>query len=48
LAFARVKAIAIGLLRQSPIERITCLAAHGQVMMDNLSYIALDQYPTET
>lgn len=24
------------------IERITCLAAHGQVMMDNLSYIALD------
>lgn len=24
------------------IERITCLAAHGQVMMDNLAYIALD------
>jgi hypothetical protein len=24
------------------IERITCLTAHGQVMMDNLSYIALD------
>ncbi|HSV36068.1 MAG TPA: hypothetical protein VLI46_10960 [Ramlibacter sp.] len=24
------------------MERITCLAAHGQVMMDNLSYIALD------
>jgi chorismate-pyruvate lyase len=24
------------------IERITCLSAHGQVMMDNLSYIALD------
>lgn len=24
------------------IERITSLAAHGQVMMDNLSYIALD------
>ena len=24
------------------IERITCLAAHGEVMMDNLSYIALD------
>ena len=24
------------------IERITFLAAHGQVMMDNLSYIALD------
>ena len=23
------------------IERITCLAAHGQVLMDNLSYIAL-------
>lgn len=23
------------------IERITCLAAHGEVMMDNLSYIAL-------
>jgi len=27
------------------IERITCLAAHGQVMMDNLSYIALDGLP---
>ncbi|PZP98315.1 MAG: hypothetical protein DI587_14810 [Variovorax paradoxus] len=24
------------------IERITCLAAHGQVMMDNISYIALE------
>jgi chorismate-pyruvate lyase len=24
------------------IERITCLAARGQVLMDNLSYIALD------
>lgn len=24
------------------IERITCLAAHGQVMMDNLVYVALD------
>ena len=24
------------------IERITCLAAHGQVLMDNLTYIALD------
>lgn len=24
------------------IERITCLAAHGQVMMDNLAYIALE------
>ncbi len=24
------------------IERITCLAAHDQVMMDNLSYIALE------
>lgn len=24
------------------IERITCLAAHGQVLMDNLSYIALE------
>lgn len=24
------------------IERVTCLAAHGEVMMDNLSYIALD------
>lgn len=24
------------------IERITCLHAHGEVMMDNLSYIALD------
>ena len=29
------------------IERITCLAAHGQVMMDNLSYIALDGLPTD-
>ena len=27
------------------IERITCLAAHGQVMMDNLSYIALEGLP---
>jgi chorismate-pyruvate lyase len=26
------------------IERITCLAAHGQVMMDNLAYIALDGF----
>lgn len=24
------------------IERVTCLAAHGEVMMDNLSYIALE------
>lgn len=24
------------------IERITCLAAHAQVMMDNIAYIALD------
>ena len=24
------------------LERVTCLAAQGQVMMDNLSYIALD------
>lgn len=24
------------------IERITCLVAHGEVLMDNLSYIALD------
>jgi chorismate-pyruvate lyase len=24
------------------IERVTCLAAHGEVMMDNLTYIALD------
>ena len=23
------------------IERITCIAAHGHMMMDNLSYIAL-------
>lgn len=29
------------------IERITCLAAHGQVMMDNLSYIALDGLPAD-
>lgn len=29
------------------IERITCLAAHGQVMMDNLCYIALEGLPGE-
>jgi chorismate-pyruvate lyase len=29
------------------IERVTCLAAHGQVMMDNLSYIALDGLPDD-
>ncbi|MDB6000852.1 MAG: hypothetical protein JWP52_2551 [Rhizobacter sp.] len=29
------------------IERITCLAAHGEVMMDNLSYIALDGLPPD-
>jgi chorismate-pyruvate lyase len=29
------------------IERVTCLAAHGQVMMDNLSYIALDGLPAD-
>ncbi len=29
------------------IERITCLAAHGQVMMDNLSYIALEGLPAD-
>lgn len=29
------------------IERITCLAAHGEVMMDNLSYIALEGLPTD-
>ena len=29
------------------IERITCLAAHGQVMMDNLSYIALQGLPVD-
>lgn len=29
------------------IERITCLAAHGQVMMDNLSYIALEGLPPD-
>lgn len=29
------------------IERITCLAAHGQVMMDNLSYIAIDGLPAD-
>jgi chorismate-pyruvate lyase len=28
------------------IERVTCLAAHGQVMMDNLSYIALEGIDT--
>lgn len=29
------------------IERITSLAAHGEVMMDNLSYIALDGLPAD-
>jgi len=29
------------------IERVTCLAAHGQVMMDNLCYIALEGLPDE-
>lgn len=29
------------------IERITFLAAHGQVMMDNLSYIALEGLPAD-
>ena len=29
------------------IERITCLAAHGQVLMDNLTYIALDGLPAD-
>jgi chorismate-pyruvate lyase len=29
------------------IERITCLAAHGQVMMDTLSYIALEGLPAD-
>jgi len=29
------------------IERITCIAAHGQVMMDNLSYIALKGLPPD-
>jgi len=33
--------------RASFIERITCLAAHGQVMMDNLSYIALEGLPAD-
>ncbi len=27
------------------LERVTSLAAHGEVMMDNLSYIALDALP---
>lgn len=27
------------------LERVTSLAAHGEVMMDNLSYIALDGLP---
>ena len=27
------------------IERVTCIAAHGEVMMDNLSYIALEGLP---
>ncbi|MBC7602035.1 MAG: DUF98 domain-containing protein [Ramlibacter sp.] len=30
------------LVGASFIERITCLSAHGKVLMDNLSYIALD------
>lgn len=29
------------------IERVTCLAAHGQVMMDNLCYIALEGLPPD-
>ncbi len=29
------------------IERITCLAAHGHVILDNLSYIALEGLPAE-
>lgn len=29
------------------IERITCLTAHGEVLMDNLAYIALDGLPTD-
>lgn len=29
------------------IERITSLVAHGEVMMDNLSYIALDGLPAD-
>jgi chorismate-pyruvate lyase len=29
------------------LERITSLAAHGQVMMDNLSYVALEGLPAD-
>lgn len=29
------------------IERITCLAAHGEVLMDNLAYIALEGLPSD-
>ena len=29
------------------LERITSLSAHGEVMMDNLSYIALDRLPED-
>lgn len=29
------------------LERVTCLAAHGQVVMDNLSYIALEGLSTD-
>lgn len=29
------------------IERITCLSAHGQVMMDNIAYIALQGLDAE-
>ena len=29
------------------LERITCLAAGGQVMMDNISYIALEGLPPD-
>lgn len=35
-------AVSAALPGEKFIERITCLAAHGQVMMDNISYIALE------
>jgi chorismate-pyruvate lyase len=45
---AEVPAAVRGLLPgERFIERVTCLAAHGQVMMDNLAYIALEGLPAD-
>jgi chorismate-pyruvate lyase len=38
-------AVASQLPGQSHIERLSCLVAHDQVMMDNLAYIALEGLP---